>query len=115
MCAGGVDEASAADDRCGLVLSFLSGSGGTGKSTLSLLMALLLQRIGFRVALVDLDLQFGDIRFIAEGEPLITKDDMPFLQSSELTIDRFLDESGLCFISPPEEPELAEEVVELVP
>lgn len=101
--------------RQGLVLSLLSGSGGTGKSSLSLLMALLLQRIGFKIVLIDLDLQFGDLRFIADGEPLVTKGEMPFTEANAPTLERYLDDSGLCFISPPAEPELAEELIGHVP
>jgi pilus assembly protein CpaE len=102
----------AGTSKSGIVLSFLSGSGGTGKSTLSLIMALLFKRIGMRTVLIDLDLQFGDLRFLAEGEPLITKNDMPFTQANTAVIAHYLDESGFCFISPPLEPEIAEELID---
>ncbi len=98
----------------GIVLSFLSGSGGTGKSTLSLIMALLLKRIGVRVVLIDLDLQFGDLRFLADGEPTITNNDMPFTEANSTVLAHYLDKNGFCFISPPSEPERAEELTERI-
>lgn len=45
----------------GFLLAVVSGSGGAGKSTVSTLLARLGARRGLRVALVDGDLQFGDL------------------------------------------------------
>lgn len=45
-----------------LLLPIVSGSGGAGKSTVAVLLALLAQRRGFKTLLVDFDLQFGDVR-----------------------------------------------------
>lgn len=50
------------------VLSVVSGSGGTGKSTVSLMCALALQQAGQRTLLLDADLQFGDLRFLSGVE-----------------------------------------------
>ncbi|MCL2339633.1 MAG: P-loop NTPase, partial [Actinomycetia bacterium] len=43
------------------VIGVFSGRGGVGKSTVALLLAILAQQRQLRVALVDADLQFGDI------------------------------------------------------
>lgn len=46
--------------------TFISGRGGVGKSTVTLLLAIMAQRRGMRVALLDLDLQFGDLHFMLD-------------------------------------------------
>lgn len=43
------------------IVSVVSGSGGTGKSAVSLLLAYLSCRLGKKTVLVDADLQFGDL------------------------------------------------------
>lgn len=50
--------------RSGFVVSVISGNGGVGKSTISVCLATLLQERGIRTALLDLDLQFGDVGFL---------------------------------------------------
>lgn len=45
----------------GFVVPVVSGSGGAGKSTVSVLAAITAQRAGYRTILVDFDLQFGDV------------------------------------------------------
>jgi pilus assembly protein CpaE len=52
----------------GRVVGFFSGRGGVGKSAVSLMTALAAQKRGLRVALVDLDLQFGDMGYLAGKE-----------------------------------------------
>jgi len=46
------------------IIGVFSGRGGVGKSTISLLMAVIACRRGLKVALVDADLQFGDIAYM---------------------------------------------------
>ena len=48
----------------GVALSIMSGRGGCGKTTIALLSALSFSDKGFSVALLDLDLQFGDLSFL---------------------------------------------------
>ena len=43
-------------------LPVVSGAGGTGKSTISLLCAITAQRMGYKTLLLDFDLQFGNLR-----------------------------------------------------
>ena len=55
------------------VSSFLtvvtSGRGGVGRSTIAMCMAICAARIGARVALVDLDSQFGDMGLLCSADP----------------------------------------------
>lgn len=54
--------------RC-KVLGFFSGKGGTGKTTLAVNTAVALARMGKRVMLLDLDLQFGDVAISLDIDP----------------------------------------------
>ena len=51
-----------------LVWSLVSGRGGVGKSTLAVLFALCAWEQGKRTALVDADVQFGDLRYLCGGD-----------------------------------------------
>ena len=46
------------------IISVVSGSGGTGKSSITALSALLAQRRGIRTLVLDADLQFGDLKYL---------------------------------------------------
>ncbi|MDR0501380.1 MAG: P-loop NTPase, partial [Coriobacteriales bacterium] len=97
------------------VISFISGRGGTGKSTLALLSAVELFRRGCKVALIDLDLQFGDLGYLIGSE----KD----LQLRRLRINDFArgvanpivnaatEHQCLTLFEATDSPELAEELV----
>lgn len=70
ICAGIEDEIERVQNRretAGIrefdsrVISVFSTKGGTGKTTVAVNLAAGLQQLGKRVALVDLDLQFGDV------------------------------------------------------
>ena len=50
-----------ANQSRGFLLPVVSGSGGCGKSTVSVLSALALQQAGLNTLLLDFDLQFGDM------------------------------------------------------
>lgn len=51
---------AAPSGAAGFLLPVVSGSGGAGKSTVSVLLALLAQGLGYDTLLLDFDLQFGD-------------------------------------------------------
>ncbi|MDR3037648.1 MAG: P-loop NTPase [Coriobacteriales bacterium] len=51
------------------ILSVVSGRGGVGKSTIALLLGVVAQLRGLRVALVEMDTQFGDMGFLLGHEP----------------------------------------------
>ncbi len=49
----------------GFLLTIVGAGGGTGKSSLAVLAACLAQESGLSTVLVDADLQFGDLRYLA--------------------------------------------------
>ena len=99
----------------GRIVGFLSGRGGVGKSTVALMTALLAQSRGIRVALVDLDLQFGDLDYLAGKEPS-SKIQRLALEQSCADIHRFtLSDEALTLVFPPKHPEQGERFVADVP
>lgn len=47
-----------------LTIAVVSGSGGSGKSTIALCSALVYQEFGYKTLLLDADLQFGDMAYL---------------------------------------------------
>ena len=60
----------------GALISVVSGSGGSGKSTVAALLARQANRRGLRTALVDGDLQFGDLGTIAAASFSVPLDEV---------------------------------------
>lgn len=54
------------------VLSVVSASGGSGKSTISALSALFSQGLGYRTLLIDADFQFGDMHHVLGKKESLT-------------------------------------------
>ena len=46
------------------IISVVSGSGGTGKSAIATMGALLAQKRGIKTLLLDADFQFGDLKYL---------------------------------------------------
>ena len=68
-----------------LILPVLSASGGTGKSTASLLLAMLCAQFGRKTLLIDCDFQYGDISFLM-GQPQVPSV-MDLLQGKDVPSD----------------------------
>ncbi|MHB1477466.1 MAG: AAA family ATPase, partial [Coriobacteriia bacterium] len=68
----GSDEDQAAPTRTGHVVTVLSMKGGVGKTVVSTNLAVALAGLGKSVALIDLDLQFGDVGIMLGLEPTQT-------------------------------------------
>ena len=62
--------------RYAKVLTFTSGKGGVGKSTLALNVAAEFARMGFRTALVDADLGLANVHILAGVTPRATLEDV---------------------------------------
>jgi pilus assembly protein CpaE len=93
----------------GSVIGFFSGRGGVGKSTIALLSALAAQKRGSRVALVDLDIQFGDIGFLAGNEPLSRFQRLSLSQICQEQSPVPLSDEALTLILAPDHPEQGEQ------
>ena len=90
----------------GPLISFVSASGGVGKSTLALMAAWRAASAGVSVALVEADLQFGDI-----GYWLGFDDEAPSLAAGAACEPIHLASKLVLYKAPPL-PELAEDVAE---
>ena len=74
MDGGAAFSAPASSPRRGFALCVVSASGGTGKSTIAALSALIAAGHGYRTALIDADLQFGDVASMFEESPSLSVD-----------------------------------------
>ena len=61
-----------ANGKSAFLLPVVSGSGGAGKTTVALFLAILAQAEGYRTLLVDGDLQFGDMRSLLSIQKPVT-------------------------------------------
>lgn len=98
------------------LIVFASARGGVGKSTVASLVALAMASLGKRVALLDLDLNFGNMfGFFGRGHaadltPLTEDVNVSALQKCGDRINDYLDLFGPC-----EKPEYAELIVPRIP
>jgi pilus assembly protein CpaE len=99
----------------GRAIGVFSGRGGVGKSTVALMMAVAAQRRGERVALVDLDMQFGDMGFLAGREPASSVQRLSLEQLSVRRDIPPLSDEALSLVLAPDRPEQAEELVFAIP
>lgn len=67
---------NSAKEGTAFLICVVSGSGGSGKSTIAALMACLAQARGFSTLLVDFDLQFGDMASVLGAENPYTLDEI---------------------------------------
>lgn len=95
------------------IMPIVSGSGGAGKSTVAVTSALIAGKMGYRTALLDYDLQFGDMSVlsgIANALPIDTAIDHPDQLEQELARG-----SNLTVFAAPSRLEAAEAVVQSMP
>ncbi|MDR1089077.1 MAG: P-loop NTPase [Coriobacteriales bacterium] len=102
------------EDR-GVVVAFISGRGGVGKSSLTVLTAIELWLAGSRVAMLDMDLQFGDLGVLAgnEAQSRIQRIGVEQLCNNRTKLPT--SEGSLLLVEAPGNPELAEELVHQIP
>jgi len=106
----GVEDTGA---RASRVISVFGTKGGTGKTMLSVNLAVALARLGQRVTLVDLDLQFGDVGIlldIAKSDSIADVAEESAFDYSALKSYLFTHRSGLMGLCAPPSPEYAEVV-----
>ena len=95
------------------LLPVVSGSGGAGKSSVSVVGAHIARAMGYRTLLLDYDLQFGDVAVMAGVENALTVDEAisrPDRLDQELKRD-----PGFAVIAAPPRLEAAESVVRAIP
>lgn len=94
-------------------LPVVSGSGGAGKSTVSVLSAYNASSRGLRTLLVDYDLQFGDAAFMAGAKSPLTLDDaLGYPEKLEREVARGM---PLTVVAAPSRLEAADEIARDIP
>lgn len=94
------------ESRAGFLLTVVSGSGGAGKSTVATLAAFLGARRGLRTALLDGDLQFGDLAALTGEVPSVPVEEI--VQTG--MVPEALDGEPLVLVSAPRALERSETV-----
>ena len=122
ICGGIAEEVSKVQSRMEIshvreydstVLSVFSTKGGTGKTTIAVNLAVALARCDKRVALVDLDLQFGDVGVFMNVPHCDTIADLAGednLSPSVINACLYKHRTGVSILCAPSSPELAETV-----
>lgn len=95
------------------LISFFSPKGRAGRTTLAAILGLLIaEKTGERVALIDADLQFGDLPIFFDVEPKRTvvdaTQDIKLLTPVSFAPYFYEIKSGVSLLSSPERPEYAE-------
>ncbi len=97
------------------VIAVASGTGGSGKSTLSAVMALACSRTGLATIAVDADLQFGDLHhLLGVSEPLRIEE----VTEEPSRLERLISSAGkgsLSLLAAPRRLETSEEVARELP
>lgn len=97
----------------GFLMSVVSGSGGAGKSSVSVLAALYAAEHGCRTLLLDFDLQFGDIAAMVGSADTLGIDTL--IADPERGRWVFSQQSGLAVLTAPTRLEAAEQFVDKLP
>ncbi len=96
------------------VITVFGSKGGIGKSTIASNLAVSLMRKGKKVAVLDLDLQFGDINLFFDVDPKDTIGDLAQAKQSldVETIQSYMVEhtTGIHILCAPKSPEIAETI-----
>ena len=102
-----------ANNTRGFVMPVVSGSGGAGKSSVSVMAALIARDMGYRTLLLDYDLQFGDVSIMLGLEEPLTIDSV--IARPELLDQEFRKDPTFTVLAAPNRLEAAEGVVRNLP
>ena len=99
--------------KAGRIVSFFSAKGRAGRTTLAAILALLIaEKTGERVALIDADLQFGDLPIFFDATPKRTiidaAQDIKLLNPLTFESYFYTIKQGVSLLSSPDRPEYAE-------
>lgn len=104
----------ASEPTRGTIITLLSAKGGVGKSVIASNLATIYAKEGNSVALVDLDLDFGDLGVLLQLQPTRTiADAVQYPEGlDEVALEGYLTphRSGVRLLAAPQEPGLAETV-----
>lgn len=96
-----------------LLLSVISSTGGSGKSSVSIMSAIIAQTIGYKTLLLDADLQFGETAYILGINNPLKIDDL--ITDSNNIVKLNPSNNIPAVLAPPVLPELSEKVIEYLP
>ncbi|MCL2136325.1 MAG: P-loop NTPase [Coriobacteriia bacterium] len=96
------------------IIGVFSGRGGVGKSTVALLLAVLACKQGLRAALIDADLQFGDISYMLGHSAKTIGEVRPLLAVAEGLVG-FSTSSPLLVLAAPDHVEQSELIADSLP
>ena len=102
-----------AQQKRAFILPVVSGSGGAGKSSVSVTSAFLAHLMGYRTLLLDYDLQFGDAAVLAGVQDPLTLD--VAMSRPDLLEREIGDKARVSVLAPPHRLEMAESVVRGLP
>ena len=97
---------AAKSTKRGFVLCVVSASGGTGKSTVSALSAIIAANHGYTTAIIDADLQFGDVASMFGNVDSIAVDEV--IANPDLLDDAASHAGGLTVVAAPDRIERSE-------
>ena len=97
----------------GFLLPIVSGSGGAGKSTISVLSAYVAHALGHKTLLLDYDLQFGDAAVMAGIENPLTVDEL--IERPERLEQELQKTNGPALVAAPTRLEMSEGIVREIP
>lgn len=95
------------------VLSVLSASGGSGKSSICAMVGILCHLAGFKTLVIDADFQFGDMTMIFNDADSVSISDLIENRGAVGKLKNTKMQPSL--IAAPESPELAEKIIEEFP
>ncbi|MCG7344139.1 AAA family ATPase [Sporosarcina sp. ACRSL] len=92
------------------VITVASTKGGVGKTTVAVNLAVALAKQSKRVAIIDLDLQFGDVSLFLDASPRRTIYDWVKEDQEGKRIEEYLtlSKQGISILAAPQRPEFAE-------
>lgn len=107
------DVRSPVNARRAFLLPVVSGSGGAGKSSVSVVGAHIARAMGFRTLLLDYDLQFGDVAVLAGADNALAIDEA--IAHPDKLERELLRNPGFAVLAAPARLEAAESVVHGIP
>ncbi|WP_071394555.1 AAA family ATPase [Bacillus tuaregi] len=108
------DKANRIVDKEAKIITVCSTKGGVGKTTVSVNTSVALNKHNLKVAIIDLDLQFGDVSLLFDIQPSVTIYDWvkQSYENGDKSIEEYMlrHKSGIDILAAPTQPEFSEMV-----